>query len=79
MSDSPLGNQNLAYLELLYSKYLDDPNSVGPEWRDYFGEFGRNGFRGNTGPSFKSASIFDPPSAHSNGHSSLAQPAPLVP
>ncbi len=79
MSDSPLGNQNLAYLELLYSKYLDDPNSVEPEWQSYFGEFGQNGFRGEVGPSFATASIFNPPTRRSNGRPRTADPTPPTP
>ena len=33
---SHLSAGNVAYIEAIYEAFLDDPNSVGPEWRDYF-------------------------------------------
>jgi 2-oxoglutarate dehydrogenase E1 component len=33
---SHLAGNNLAYVEALYETFLDDPNQVPPEWRDYF-------------------------------------------
>lgn len=32
----PVGCSNLSYLESEYQKYLEDPASISPEWRDYF-------------------------------------------
>ncbi len=34
--DSYLASGNEAYLEDLYESYISDPNSVSPEWRNYF-------------------------------------------
>ena len=31
-----LSGGNAQYLEAQYARYAEDPNSVGPEWRDYF-------------------------------------------
>ncbi len=31
---------NAAYVENLQSRYLEDPNAVAPEWRDFFGSLG---------------------------------------
>jgi len=33
---SHLDGNNLAYVEALYETFLNDPNGVPPEWRDYF-------------------------------------------
>ena len=33
---SHISGANAAYIEHLYEQYLGDPNSVEPEWRDYF-------------------------------------------
>ncbi|MDX1682552.1 MAG: thiamine pyrophosphate-dependent enzyme, partial [Phycisphaeraceae bacterium] len=35
MSDSPHA-ENLAYVEAIYQRYLRDPESVSPRWRDHF-------------------------------------------
>lgn len=29
--------ENIGYLEALYTRYQDDPQSVSAEWQDYFG------------------------------------------
>jgi 2-oxoglutarate dehydrogenase E1 component len=56
---------NLQFVEDLYESYLADSQSVSPEWQSYFARL-RNGdgpdqsFR--TQPSFRPASIFNPPS-----------------
>ena len=34
---SHLSGGSLAYMEAMYEKFLEDANSVPPEWRDYFG------------------------------------------
>jgi len=58
----PPDSLNLAFLEELYSDYSRDPNSVAPEWRDYFKTF-VNGEasspRVRLGPSFHPASLFN--------------------
>jgi 2-oxoglutarate dehydrogenase E1 component len=38
---SHLAGNNLAYVEALYESFLDDPNSVPAEWRDYFDKLPR--------------------------------------
>jgi len=39
---TPLAAGNAAYIEDLYERYLADPDSVEPRWRDYFGGLGGN-------------------------------------
>ncbi|MEE8041448.1 MAG: 2-oxoglutarate dehydrogenase E1 component [Pseudomonadales bacterium] len=38
---SHLSGGNVSYVEALYEAFLEDPNSVGPEWRDYFDKLPR--------------------------------------
>ncbi|MEE9253648.1 MAG: 2-oxoglutarate dehydrogenase E1 component [Pseudomonadales bacterium] len=38
---SHLSGGNVAYIETLYEAFLEDPNSVGSEWRDYFDKLPR--------------------------------------
>ena len=62
--DSP-GVANLAFVEGLYEDYLRDPASVSPDWRQYFSRIAESEFRfpkPRFGPSFRPASIFNPPS-----------------
>ena len=33
---SHLAGANAAYIEAMYERYLDEPNEVAPEWREYF-------------------------------------------
>jgi 2-oxoglutarate dehydrogenase E1 component len=57
---------NLAFVEELYEKFLRDASSVGPEWREYFSQVANGELRfpqPRFGPSFKSASIFNPGNA----------------
>src|SRR5690625_7362519 len=62
-----LNSSSLAFVEEMYSAYLDDPSSVPPEWREYFmalanGDRPANGadnFRSS--PSFRPRSLFNPP------------------
>src|SRR5690625_3799408 len=62
-----LNSSSLAFVEEMYSAYLDDPSSVPPEWREYFmalanGDSPANGadnFRSS--PSFRPRSLFNPP------------------
>jgi 2-oxoglutarate dehydrogenase E1 component len=37
---SPFSSAQAPYLEEQYERYLGDPASVAPEWRDFFGQFG---------------------------------------
>ena len=36
LSNSYLFGTNTPYVEELYEKYLDNPGSIDPNWRDYF-------------------------------------------
>ena len=59
-----LNPSSLAFVEGLYEAYLDDPESVDPDWRAFFehelkSRTGRNGFR-RAAPRFTPRSIFDP-------------------
>ncbi len=51
---------NLEFIESLYSDFLDDPNSVDPEWRAWFeGLAEDNGKRKpRVGPSFVAEGLF---------------------
>ncbi len=63
-NDTSSGAINLAFIEGLYADYLRDPDLVSPDWQKYFREFG-NGegtiTRSRPGPSFRPASLFNPP------------------
>jgi 2-oxoglutarate dehydrogenase E1 component len=71
MSESAIkaGIESLAYVEQFYADYRRDPNSVPPEWREYF-TAAANGSDGTVqiGPSFKSRSVFNPVESNSTGH-----------
>ena len=74
-STSP-NSLSLAFIEGLYADFLQDPDSVEPEWRDYFE---RQAAAGNgtadwkPGPSFRSASLFNPRGGRGgNGKSATA-------
>ncbi|HSH41558.1 MAG TPA: 2-oxoglutarate dehydrogenase E1 component, partial [Arenicellales bacterium] len=41
MIDSPLSGGNAAYLDELYRKYQEDPESVDRQWRDFFADLER--------------------------------------
>jgi 2-oxoglutarate dehydrogenase E1 component len=65
-NDESGNSLSLAFIEGLYQDFLNDPESVSPEWRDYFSA--QNGAAGNgappaAGPSFKPFSLFNPPGA----------------
>jgi 2-oxoglutarate dehydrogenase E1 component len=56
---------NLAFIEGLYEDFLRDPNSVSPDWKDYFRVIADGELRvakPHIGPSFRPSSIFNPPS-----------------
>ncbi|MBI1237712.1 MAG: 2-oxoglutarate dehydrogenase E1 component [Alphaproteobacteria bacterium] len=44
---------NAAFIEELYERYLEDPDSVGPDWRALFDELGDRNEGGPRGPSWK--------------------------
>ncbi|MBM4091292.1 MAG: 2-oxoglutarate dehydrogenase E1 component, partial [Planctomycetes bacterium] len=56
---------SVGYVEELYRAFLEDPQTVPEEWRDYFRHMDGGGsvVVGRWGPSFRRASIFNPPSA----------------
>ncbi|GMW00935.1 MAG: hypothetical protein AMXMBFR84_20720 [Candidatus Hydrogenedentota bacterium] len=65
-------NLSLEFIEGLYADFLRDSESVPQDWRPYFEELARregNGRSVKTGPSFRTSSIFNPPS---NGHGAPA-------
>src|SRR5215831_18577118 len=55
-----LGTDNLAFVESLYSRFLEDPNSVPEDFRRFFeNEHPAHGSV-RIGPSFTAPSLFDP-------------------
>src|SRR5580698_6192277 len=60
MNSAPFSN--VAYMELLYSHYRRDPQSVPAEWQRYFAENldGKKNGESQLAPSFKPRSIFNP-------------------
>ncbi len=72
-SDPDVDSSNLAYIEQMYAQYLRDPTSVSADWRRYFRRLSGNG-NGNGvttvpqfGPSFRPASVFNPPARDARG------------
>ncbi len=63
---------SLAFTEDLYAEWLNDPESVSPDWRAYFESLpGGRKSGARLGPSFRPYSIFNPPELHppgTNGH-----------
>ncbi len=64
-----ISSLSLGFLEELYSDFLKNPDSVDPEWRDYFRELGGDAnLQGmSVGPTFQPSSLFNPPSRDGNG------------
>ena len=64
-SDPAPNASNLAFVESLYAEWLRDPDSVPAEWRTYFSGWGNGSGNGHAaprvGPSFRPASLFNPP------------------
>src|SRR5690242_21537805 len=61
--------QNLAYVEMMYSDYRRDPQSVPAEWREYFAKTGNGDGTAaqGTGPSFRPRSVFNPATPADDG------------
>jgi 2-oxoglutarate dehydrogenase E1 component len=59
--DRAVGTDNIAFLEELYAAYQEDPQSVPPDFREYFASF--RGAPTRIGPSFPTRSLFNPPVA----------------
>jgi 2-oxoglutarate dehydrogenase E1 component len=82
-SEPAVDSSNLSFIEELYARYLRDPTSVSADWRRYFQRLSRGGNgRGAAvpvqfGPSFRPASIFNPPGrgdgAEARGGASLRE------
>src|SRR5262249_22309937 len=67
-AEGSLSPLSLAFAEALYADYLKDPNSVPPDWREYFAGVKHDANFTKTprlGPSFRPATLFNPPT---NGH-----------
>ncbi len=81
----PLDGTNLAFVEQLYARYLDDPSSVDATWRDYFAAMAtedgdlRSARTAVDGPSFAASSIFNPPGSGGGGFASSFDPQNLPP
>ncbi len=66
---SLLGGTNLAFVEELYARFLEDPAAVDEEWRGYFQQLAEEdgdlhaARRSVEGPTFRPGSIFNPPGA----------------
>ena len=60
--DDRIFSQNVAYVERLLETFARDPAQVPAQWRDYLQGLD-GGSNGHTrfGPSFKPASVFNPP------------------
>src|SRR5262245_19497094 len=60
---------SLPFAEALYADYLKDPNSVPADWRELFSKIGPGEFakEPRLGPSFRPASLFNPPAPGANG------------
>jgi 2-oxoglutarate dehydrogenase E1 component len=73
------GSLNSGFADVMYEAYLADPSSVPDDWRTLFeASAADSGHVGpaQLGPTFRPASLFNPPSArHANGH---AGPAPAA-
>lgn len=74
-----LDSLSLSFVESLYTDYLKNPDSVPPDWRDYFNDLARagdergNGHAGQVsfGPSFSPGTLFSGPptsATESNGN-----------
>ncbi|MFN0241481.1 MAG: 2-oxoglutarate dehydrogenase E1 component [Planctomycetota bacterium] len=61
---------NLDFVEDLYARFLEDPATTPEPWRGYFTDLARESGPQATrvGPSFRPASLFNPPAAAANGH-----------
>ncbi len=61
---------NLAYVESLYEAFLQNPESVAPQWRDHFTREAQTAGvppHHRLGPSFAPSSLFNPPNATCRG------------
>jgi 2-oxoglutarate dehydrogenase E1 component len=71
------GAVNLAYVEGLYEEFLRDPAAVSGDWQEFFRGFADKEFRfpkPRFGPSFKTRSLFDPPSTVTRVDTRVAPP-----
>lgn len=67
---------NASFIEEMYESYLRNPDSVASDWVELFESFNgevTQGLPPKLGPSFKTASVFNPPGGGRNGKSSLEE------
>jgi 2-oxoglutarate dehydrogenase E1 component len=64
-----LSPANLAFIESLYEDYSSNPQSVSPDWQNFFAKTNGdlNFSKVRRGPSFQNRSIFNPSLARANG------------
>ncbi|MEM6333654.1 MAG: 2-oxoglutarate dehydrogenase E1 component [Planctomycetota bacterium] len=70
-ADPPVNAASLEYVEALFDRYLEDPQSVDAQWRPMFDQWAAdNGRPGvdRVGPGFARRSIFHSQPAAANGH-----------
>ena len=72
-----VGSQSLVFVEELYAAWLADPRSVSTDWQRYFADQGTAGGT-RIGPSFRPASLFNPPGAAASGSPLVAQEVAAV-
>ena len=59
--DGQLFGDNIKFIEQLYRRYLDDPESVDASWHEFFEDYEANGAEPNgEHPTFRPRSIFEP-------------------
>ena len=74
-ANDQLNGESLAFAEEMFARYQANPTDIPESWQQYFRALGENGksngaFR--SAPSFKSRSLFNPPSA--GGHEAATRP-----
>src|SRR6187455_2271714 len=81
-SSTVINTANLAFVESLYGRFLEDPNSVPEDFRRYFESEHPPSADVRIGPSFRARSLFDAlgaapaPATPVAGNGSHARPAP---
>src|SRR5262245_39857346 len=70
VNEDRIDSENVAYVERLLELFGHDPAQVPTEWRDYFRQSGGTGGNGQKrfAPSFRPASLFNPPPLATDGH-----------
>src|SRR5204863_6150416 len=76
-ANSWLGPTNLAFVEGMYEEYLRKPDSVPPDWQQYFAEIGDGEHqfpKVRFGPSFRPLGLFEPPARSPTAREPLCVP-----